>query len=66
MASQMTFPKGSMESALVRYKKSLEDLTFNSKPLIDDLTRSAGMLEPQGVVQTIEARIMKVARRRYL
>ena len=53
------------EAALLRYGRNLEDLTFNSKPLIDDLTRAAGQLEPKGdkVVGMIQKRIMKVARR---
>lgn len=52
-------------NALNRYEHSLEELTFNSKPLIDTLTRAAEQLEPQGdkVVEMIERRIMKVARR---
>lgn len=53
-------------TALARYEHSLDDLTFNSKPLIDDLTRSAEQLEPKGdeIVEMIQRRIMKVASRR--
>ena len=54
-----------MKNALARYKQSLEDLTFNSKPLIDDLTRAAGACQPVAnqIVELIESRIFKVARR---
>ena len=50
------------EASLLNFEKSLENLTFNSKPLIDDLTRTAGQLEREGkrVVEIIEARIQKV------
>ena len=49
----------------MQYERNLEDLTFNSKPLIDDLTRYAEQLEPQGskVVEIIQRRVMQVARR---
>lgn len=52
-----------VNAALTGYQRSLEDLTFNSKPLIDDLTRAAEQLEPKGdeVVEIIRRRIMKVA-----
>lgn len=52
--------------ALASYKKNLDDLTVNSKPLIDDLTRAAGQLELQGkyVVEIIQTRIIQVAGRR--
>lgn len=65
MAGQITLPED-VKRELASYEKSLEDLTFNSKPLIDDLTRVAGQLEPQGkyVVEIIQARLMKVAGRR--
>ena len=48
---------------LTRYQHSLGELTFNSKPLIDDLTRTAGLCGPVGaqVVKLIHTRIMKVA-----
>ena len=48
---------------LARFKQSLEDLSFNSKPLIDDLTRAAGQLAPKGdqIVEIIQSRIMQVA-----
>ena len=52
------------KKALLRFKQSLEDLTFNSKPLIDDLTRAADsykMFAAQ-IVEMIESRIMQVAR----
>ena len=53
-----------VEAALARYKRSIEDLTFNSKPLIDDLTRAAGQLEPKGdqIIEIIRSRIMQVAK----
>ena len=54
------------KNTLAHYKQSLEDLTFNSKPLIDDLTRAAGLCQPMGdqVVELIQSRIMEVARTR--
>ena len=54
-----TVPK---EPSLLSFEKSLENLTFNSKPVIDELTRTAGQLEHEGkrVVEIIEARIQKV------
>ena len=63
--SIMPLPRD-VEAALARYKRSLEDLTFNSKPLIDDLTRAAGQLEPKGdqIVEVIQSRIMQVASQR--
>ena len=62
MAGHVSLPKKDVKSALARYKQSLEDLTFNSKPLIDDLTRAAGQLEAEGdqIVELIQSRIMKV------
>ncbi len=59
----MSLPRD-VNAALARYRQSLEDLTFNSKPLIDDLTRAAGQLEPRGnqIIEMIRNRIMKVAR----
>ncbi len=52
-----------MASRITLLKKGLEDLTVNSKPLIDDLTRAAGQLQPEGgnVVEIIQDHIMKVA-----
>jgi hypothetical protein len=52
-----------VRGALAKYEKGLEDLTFNSKPLIDDLTRAAGHLGSQAkcVVEVIQSRITKVA-----
>lgn len=57
----------SEEEAMAKYLKKLEELTWNSKPLIDDLTRAAGQLERRGkcVVEVIQTRIMQVAGRRY-
>lgn len=50
-------------NTLTRYQHSLRELTFNSKPLIDDLTRTAGACGPVGgqVVKLIQTHIMKVA-----
>lgn len=52
------------KKALLRYQQSLEDLTFNSKPLIDDLTRTADNYKmfAAEIVEIIESRIMQVAR----
>lgn len=52
-----------VKTALSRYEQSLEDLTFNSKPLIDGLTRTADQLGHSGnqIVKIIQNRIMKVA-----
>ena len=49
--------------ALTHYQNKLEDLTFNSKPLIDDLTRTAGLYGSVGgqVVELIQTRLKKVA-----
>ena len=45
------------------YKASLDDLTFNSKPLINMLTMLAAESEESSneIVQVIEAHIQKVA-----
>ena len=50
--------------ALQRFKEALEDLTFNSKPLIDDLTRAADVSKAQAakIVEIIESRLMQVDR----
>ena len=50
--------------SLPRYKESLEDLTFNSKPLIDDLTRAAGQLQAEGdqIIEIIRSRIIQVVK----
>lgn len=51
------------QKALHRFRESLENLTFNSKPLIDDLTRTAEACKSQApeIVEIIESRIMQVA-----
>lgn len=45
------------------FERSLEGLTFNCKPRIDDLTRAAGQFEAEEshIIGVIETRIMKVA-----
>ena len=45
------------------FERSLEGLTSNCKPQIDDLTRAAGQFEAEEsqIVGVIETRIMKVA-----
>ena len=50
--------------AVLRFKGGLEDLTFNSKPLIDDLTRAAEVSKSQAgeIVEIIESRILQVDR----
>ena len=50
--------------ALQRFQEALEDLTFNSKPLIDDLTRAADTNKAQAprIVEIIESRLMQVDR----
>lgn len=52
------------QKSLQRFQEGLEDLTFNSKPLIDDLTRAAGVSKSEApkIVEMIESRIMQVAR----
>lgn len=62
MAGQVVLTKDE-KAALRKYEESLENLTFNSKPLIDDLTRNAGLLKNRGdlVVNLINTRIKKVA-----
>ena len=49
--------------AVQRFQEALEDLTFNSKPLIDDLTRAAEASKAQApqIVEIIESRLMQVA-----
>lgn len=50
------------EKSLKTFSASLEDLTFNSKPIIDELTRFAGVykqLAPQ-LVQSVEDHILEV------
>ena len=49
---------------VLRFKGGLEDLTFNSKPLIDDLTRAAEASKSQAaeIVEIIESRILQVDR----
>ncbi len=52
----------STEKSLTTFSASLEDLTFNSKPIIDELTRFAGSyqhLAPQ-LVQSVEDHILEV------
>ena len=51
-------------AAILRdFEKALEDLTFNSKPLINDLTMAAEKYKPiaNGIVKKIEARVLEVA-----
>ena len=45
------------------FEQALEDLTFNSKPLINDLTMAAGKYKPiaHRIVEKIGARLMEVA-----
>lgn len=52
-----------VEEALARYEQNLGGLTFNCKPLIDNLTRAADQLKSEGekIVEMIQKRIMKVA-----
>ena len=51
-------------AALQRFKDGLEDLTFNSRPLIEDLTRAAEASKSQAaqIVEIIESRILQVDR----
>lgn len=58
-----TLSSRDMEKSLKTFSESLEDLTFNSKPIIDDLTRFANTyreLAPM-IVQKMEGRILEVA-----
>jgi len=51
-------------AAILRdFEQALEDLTFNSKPLINDLTMAAEKYKPiaNRIVEKIEARLMEVA-----
>lgn len=52
------------EEGVEEYKTSLEDLTVNSKPLINALTMLAedNMAHAADIVQAIESRIRKVVR----
>lgn len=52
-----------VEAILRDYEQALEDLTFNSKPLINDLTMAADKYKPIAarIVEMIEKRIMEVA-----
>ena len=45
------------------FEKALEDLTFNSKPLINDLTMAAEKYKPiaKSIVKKIEERVLEVA-----
>ena len=45
------------------FEKALEDLTFNSKPLINDLTMAAEKYKPiaKNIVKKIEERVLEVA-----
>ena len=54
--------KEGTEKLLARFEENLDDLTFNSKPLIDFLSRTAAQLKFEGkrVVEIIESRIKKV------
>ncbi len=52
----------SAEKSLKSFSASLEDLTFNSKPIIDELTKFAGVykhLAPQ-LVESVEDHILEV------
>ena len=50
------------QEAVRQFEEALEDLTFNSKPLIDHLTRVAGSGESQAakIVEKLESRLMQV------
>ncbi len=63
MAGPVVLSEEKKAAVLMRYQQSLEDLTFNSKPIIDDLTREAGIRQAMGdkIVDVIHSRIMKVA-----
>ena len=54
--------KDDQRRALQRFQEALEDLTFNSKPLIDDLTRAAESCKAHApkIVEIIESRLMQV------
>ena len=64
MAAGKAREREDQQRALQRFKEALEDLTFNSKPLIDDLTRAADSSEAQAprIVEIIESRLMQVDR----
>ena len=64
MAAGKAREREDQQRALQRFKEALEDLTFNSKPLIDDLTRAANSSEAQAprIVEIIESRLMQVDR----
>ncbi len=51
------------DAVLRDYELALEDLTFNSKPIINDLTMAADKYKPIApkIVEKIEARIFEVA-----
>lgn len=50
------------DAILRDYELALEDLTFNSKPLINDLTMAADKYKPIApkIVEKIEARLLEV------
>ena len=51
-------------AAILRdFESALEDLTFNSKPLINDLTMAAEKYKPiaNNIVKMIEQRVLEVA-----
>lgn len=66
MAAGKAREREDQQRALQRFKEALEDLTFNSKPLIDDLTRAADTSKAQAsrIVEIIESRLMQVDRYR--
>ena len=59
----MASDKDKMEAILRDYDLALEDLTFNSKPIITDLTLAADKYKPIAprIVEKIENRLRQVA-----
>ena len=56
------------KDVLKSYESSLEDLTFNSKPIINMLTMTADKYKAQApeIAELIESRVLKVASPRLL